>query len=317
MALTPLQFRPGINREVTSYSNEGGWRDCDKIRFQMGFPETIGGWERLTSEPYLGVCRNMHTWTTLANESYVSVGTNLKQYIVQGTELVDITPIRITTAAGDVTFSATDGSAVITVSDVGHGAILGDFVTFSGAVSLGGAITAPILNTQHQITNLIGPNSYEITLTVSANASDIGDGGASVVGTYEINTGLASAAFGDGWGSDPWSDGGWGEPGDTSIPGAQLRLWSADNYGEDLYFCVRNGGVFYWDSSLGITSRAVALDTLPGANKSPTIARVVMTSDRDRHAIAFGCDDEFDVGAGSPADPLFFAGRYYGLGNAH
>lgn len=300
MALTPLKFRPGINREITPYSNEGGWLDCDKIRFRMGFPESIGGWERLTSEVYLGVCRSLHTWNTLTNESYVSVGTNLKHYLVRGTALVDITPIRATTSAGDVTFNATDGSDVITVSDVGHGAILNDFVTFSDAVSLGGAVTADILNAQHQITNILGPDSYEITLSVTANSSDTGDGGASVVGTYEINSGLVSAAFGDGWGTDPWSDGGWGEPGDTSIPGAQLRLWSADNYGEDLYFCVRNGGIFYWDSSLGITNRAVALSSLSGANRSPTIARVVMTSDRDRHAIAFGCDEEFNVGVQDP-----------------
>lgn len=300
MPLTPLKFRPGVNREVTSYSNEGGWVDCDKIRFRMGFPETIGGWERLTSEAYLGVCRNLHTWNTLSNDSYISVGTNLKHYIVEGTALVDITPIRITTSAGDITFSATDGSDVITVSDVGHGAILNDFVTFSGAVSLGGTITADILNAEHQITNILGPNSYEITVSVAANSSDSGNGGASVVGAYQINTGLASAAFGDGWGTDPWSDGAWGEAGDTSIPGAQLRLWSADNYGEDLYFCVRNGGIYYWDSSLGITTKAVPLTDLSGANFVPTVARVVMVSDRDRHAIAFGCDPEFDVGEQDP-----------------
>jgi hypothetical protein len=300
MALTKLQFRPGINRETTSHTNEGGWQDCDKIRFRSGFPETIGGWERFTASTFLGTCRNLHTWNTLANESYVSVGTDLKHYLVRGTALFDITPIRATTAAGDVTFSATDGSTTLTVSDTGHGALLNDFVTFSGAVSLGGTVTATVLNAEHQITRIVNADSYEIELDVAANASDTGNGGGAVVGEYQINTGLESAAFGDGWGADPWSAGGWGSAADTSIPGAQLRLWSADNYGEDLFFCVRNGAVFYWDATTGTAVRGGALEDLSGANKAPTVARVVMTSDRDRHALAFGCDDEFSIGTQDP-----------------
>jgi hypothetical protein len=300
MPFTKLQFRPGINREVTSHTNEGGWQDCDKIRFRSGFPETIGGWERLTDGAFLGVCRNLHTWVTLSNESYVSVGTHLKHYLVRGTSLFDITPIRDTTAAGDVTFSVTTGSTTLTVSDTGHGALLNDFVTFSGAVSLGGVVTATVLNAEHQITRIVDADSYEIELSVAANASDTGNGGASVVGTYQISVGLESAAFGDGWGADPWAAGGWGSAADTSVAGAQLRLWSADNYGEDLFFCIRNGGVFYWDASTGTAARGVALEDLVGANRAPTIARVVMTSDRDRHALAFGCDDEFSSGTQDP-----------------
>ena len=300
MPFTKLQFRPGINREVTSHTNEGGWQDCDKIRFRSGFPETIGGWERLTDGAFLGVCRNLHTWVTLSNESYVSVGTHLKHYLVRGTSFFDITPIRDTTAAGDVTFSATTGSTTLTVSDTGHGALLNDFVTFSGAVSLGGVVTAPVLNAEHQITRIVDANSYEVELSVAANASDTGNGGASVVGTYQVSVGLESAAFGDGWGADPWAAGGWGSAADTSVAGAQLRLWSADNYGEDLFFCARNGGVFYWDASTGAAVRGVALEDLAGANRAPTIARVVMTSDRDRHALAFGCDDEFSSGTQDP-----------------
>lgn len=300
MPYTKLQFRPGINREVTSHTNEGGWVDCDKVRFRMGFPETIGGWERATEAALLGTVRALHTWVSLGNESYIAAGSHLKFYNVRGTSPFDITPIRATTAAGDVTFSAADGSATLTVSDTGHGALINDFVTFSGAVSLGGAVTADILNAEHQITRVIDADSYEIELTATANASDTGNGGASVVGTYQINTGLQSAAFGDGWGADPWGDGGWGSAADTSVPGAQLRLWSVDNYGEDLFFCVRNGGVFYWDESLGLNVRGSALEDLSGANKAPTIARVVMTSDRDRHALAFGCDDEFSPGVQDP-----------------
>ena len=300
MALTKLQFRPGINRETTSHTNEGGWQDCDKIRFRSGFPETIGGWERFTSDVAFGTCRNLHTWNTLSNESYVSVGTHLKHYLVRGTALFDTTPVRATTAAGDVTFSATLNSNTVTVSHTAHGALLNDFVTFSGAVSLGGTITADLLNAEHQIQRIVDANSYEIYVGAVATASDSGNGGASVVGEYQINTGLESAAFGDGWGADPWSAGGWGSAADTSIPGAQLRLWSADNYGEDLFFCVRNGAVFYWDATTGTAVRGGALEDLSGANKAPTVARVVMTSDRDRHALAFGCDDEFSIGTQDP-----------------
>lgn len=300
MPYTKIQFRPGINREVTSHTNEGGWQDCDKVRFRMGFPETIGGWERATGVPFQGVCRKLHTWATLGGDNLISLGTHLKLYLSRGSDLADITPIRETTAAGAVTFSATDGSATLTVTDSGHNAILNDFVTFSGATGLGGAISADILNQEFQVADVLGVDSYTVALPVPANASDTGDGGAGAAAAYQITVGLASAAFGNGWSSDPWGDDGWGEGGDSSIPGAQLRLWSMDNYGEDLLACVRNGGVFYWDATLGLTSRAVELDTLSGSTRAPTIARLVMTSDRDRHALAFGCDDEFNLGVQDP-----------------
>lgn len=300
MPYTSLQFRPGINREVTSHTNEGGWVDCDKVRFRMGFPETIGGWERATTSAFLGTARKLHTWVSLSNESYIAIGTDLKFYGVQGTTLFDITPIRETTAAGDVTFSATDGSTTLTVSDTGHGATLNDFVTFSGAVGLGGAINADVLNAEYQITRIVDANSYEVEASVAANASDTGNGGASVVGAYQINTGLSSAAFGDGWGADPWGAGGWGSAADTSIPSAQLRLWSIDNYGQNLLYCVRNGGIYYWDATPGLSVRGVELSSLSGANKVPTVARIIMTSDRDRHGLAFGCDDELTPGTQDP-----------------
>lgn len=300
MPYASIRFRPGINREVTSHTNEGGWQDCDKVRFRMGFPETIGGWERATLVPFQGICRKLHTWATLAGDELIGVGTHLKLYLSKGGAMANITPIRATTAAGDVAFAATDGSTTLTVTDLGHGAILGDFVTFSGAVGLGGVITADVLNQEFQVARIVDVNTYEVTLPLAANASDSGDGGASVVGTYEITVGLASAALGNGWSSDPWSAGGWGEGGSVIIPGAQLRLWSMDNYGEDLFACVRNGGVYYWDATLGLNSRAVELDTLSDSNRAPTVARIVMTSDRDRHALAFGCDDEFDVGVQDP-----------------
>jgi hypothetical protein len=300
MSFLKLQFRPGINREVTSYADEGGWFDGDKIRFRMGYPESIGGWEKVSLSQFLGTCRALHTWTSLDNTNYIGVGTNLKYYVLRGADFFDITPIRLTTAAGDVTFAATDGSSTITVTDAAHGAFLNDFVTFSGAVSLGGNVTAPILNAEHQITSIIDGNTYTIAVSVTANASDTGNGGASVVGAYQINTGLDTSVLGTGWGAGPWSADGWGSPSTTAIPGAQLRLWSHDNYGEDLVINVRDGGIFYWDESAGLNARAVPLTALVGANSVPTLARDVLVSDRDRHVLAFGCDDEFSPGVEDP-----------------
>lgn len=300
MSFLKLQFRPGINREVTPYADEGGWYDCDKVRFRMGYPESIGGWEKISTNQFLGSCRALHAWTALDNTTYIGVGTNLKYYVMRGTDFFDITPIRETTSAGDVTFAATDGSSTITVTDTNHGAILNDYVTFSGAVTLGGVVTADILNAEHQVTSVIDGDNYTISVSVTANSSDTGDGGASVVGAYQINTGLDTSVLGTGWGAGAWSAGAWGAPSSTAIPGAQLRLWSHDNYGEDLVMNVRDGGVYYWDESTGLNSRAVALSDLAGANKAPTIARDVLVSDRDRHVLAFGCDDEFNLGVQDP-----------------
>jgi hypothetical protein len=300
MSFLKLQFRPGINREVTSYADEGGWFDGDKIRFRMGYPESIGGWEKVSPFQFLGTCRALHTWTALDNSNYIGVGTNLKYYVLRGSDFFDITPIRETTAPGAVTFAATDGSSTITVTDAAHGALLNDFVTFSGAVSLGGNVIADILNAEHQITSIIDGNTYTIAVSVTANASDTGNGGASVVGAYQINTGLDTSVLGTGWGAGIWGGGGWGSPSGTAIPGAQLSLWSHDNYGEDLVINVRDGGIFYWDESAGLNARAVPLTALAGANSVPTLARDVLVSDRDRHVLAFGCDDEFNPGVEDP-----------------
>jgi hypothetical protein len=174
MPYLKLQFRPGLNKDTASYADEGGWNDCDKIRFRMGYPETIGGWEKLSNSQFLGSCRALHPWTSLDGTKYIGVGTNLKYYVLRGTDYSDITPIRLTTTAGDVTFSATDGSSVITVTDVAHGALLNDFVTFSGTTSLGGNITSTVLNAEYEITSIIDADSYTIDVGVAANASDTG-----------------------------------------------------------------------------------------------------------------------------------------------
>jgi hypothetical protein len=300
MSLTKLVFRPGINRETTAYANEGGWYDCNLVRFRAGKPETIGGWSKYTNSTMLGTCRAIMTWTILDGTIYTGVGTNLKYYVVRGGTLNDITPIRATTAAGAVTFAATNGSNVLTVTDVSNGVYLNDFVTFSGAVSLGGVVTATVLNREYQVTRLVDADTFEVTMSVTANASDVGNGGASVVGTYQINAGLDTSVFGTGWGAGPWSRGTWSSGSTTTIPGAQLRIWSHDNFGEDLVMCIHDGGIYYWDASAGLGIRAVPLSSLPGASAAPTIAKSVIVSERDRHVIAFGCDPEGSPGVQDP-----------------
>ena len=292
MPLTKLQFRPGINRDITSYSNEGGWRDGDKIRFRLGYPEKIGGWQKFSASTYLGSARALHNWIALDGSNYLGLGTHLKYYIEEGTSFNDITPIRTTTSAGALTFAATTGSTTLTVTHTGHGCQQFDFVTVSGAVSLGGDITAAILNAEHQVVRVIDGNTYEITVSVPALATDTGNGGGSVVGEYQINVGLDTTVGGTGWGAGTYGRGGWG----STAPGGlttttQIRLWSHDNFGEDLLINPRDSFIYYWDKSGGAGARAVELSTLSGTKTSvPTVCKQVMVSDRDRHVLAFGCD---------------------------
>lgn len=300
MPLTKLQFRPGVNRETTSYTNEGGWFDCDNIRFRFGLPEKIGGWQRATENQFLGTCRALKPFVALDGSRYMGVGTHLKYYVEEGGLYNDITPLRTTTAAGDVTFSATSGSATIVVSDTAHGATAGDFVTFSGAVTLGGNITADVLNQEYEIDSVTDADTYTFVATATADGSDTGNGGSSVVGAYQINVGLDTAVTGTGWGVGTWGREGWGEAATTSAA-QELRIWTHDNFGEDLIINVRDSGIYYWDKTSGLSSRATALSDLAGADATtPTIAKQVLVSDRDRHIIAFGCDPENDIGTQDP-----------------
>lgn len=317
MPLKKIQFRPGINREITSYSNEGGWHDCDKVRFTKGFPQKIGGWTRFSDYSYLGSARALHQWTDLTGNKLMAVGTNLKYYIEEGGKYFDITPIDRVTAAGDITFSASNGSSTITITQTDHGADIGDFVTFSGAVSLGGNITADVLNQEYQVVSVPSTSTYTIqaraafttiqditvdgqldpTLVV-ADASDTGNGGSNVVGTYQISVGLDVATFGTGWGAGAWARGAWGSAATTTVLTGNLRTWSQDNFGEDLIFNPRNGNIYYWDrsASAGSYQRAVPLSDLSGASGAPTTARRVIVSNRDRHVIAFACDPVENIG---------------------
>ena len=293
MPLTSLKFRPGINREITSYSNEGGFFDCEKVRFYAGFPEKIGGWAKHSDNTYQGSARALHNWVALDNSNFMGVGTHLKYYIEEGGQFNDITPAR-KTSTNSITFAATNGSSTITVTDSNHGAIQNDFVTISGAVTLGGLVTASILNAEHQITRVVNGNTYEITVSVTANSSDSGNGGSGVDGVYQINVGLDTSVGGNGWGAGGYggvnadlTTFGWGEAAASGTT-AQIRLWSHDNFGEDLLLNPKDDAVYYWDKTNGVGSRAVLLSSLSGASDVPTIAKQILVSDIDRHVIAFG-----------------------------
>jgi len=316
MPLQKFIFNPGINKEGTDYTAEGGWFDGNLVRFRKGLPEKIGGWVKFLTASFLGTGRKMLGWTSLEGTKLLGLGTTSKLYIQSGATFNDITPIRSTTAAGDVTFGATDGSSSINVTDTAHGAAKGDFVTFSGASSLGGNVTATVLNQEYEIDSITSTSVYVITAkdtsgaTVTANSSDSGNGGSSVVGAYQINVGLDVFVDGTGWGASAWGSGTWGSSSALSSLN-QLRLWSLDSFGEDLIANVRAGRIYYWDTSaktLG-TDRAVDIADLSGANFTPTVALQVLVSDVDRHVIALGADPINDAGTArtGTADPLLVA----------
>jgi len=285
MPLKKLTLRPGVNRENTRYTSEGGWYDCDKIRFRQGTPEKIGGWVQISTNRFLGVCRSLINWVTLGNLDLVGLGTNLKYYIERGARYYDITPIRSTTAAGDVTFAAANGSSTITVTDTANGAGVGDFVTFSGAADLGGLVTALILNAEYQIVSIIDADNYTITVTVTANASDTGNGGASTVGEYQLGVGPEIEEVLSGWGTGRWGFGTWG----LGAPNVEaLRIWNHANFGEDLLFGPRGGAVYYWDASSTVTTRGVAITGLVGAADAPVAQNNLLVSDVSRFVLCLG-----------------------------
>lgn len=326
MPLAKLSFRPGINKEVTNYTGEGGYFECDKIRFRAGMPQKIGGWVVVTPSQYLGTARALWNWVPLNGDNLIGVGTNLKYYIEKGGGYNDITPIRKVVnpmlgpqppGSGNP-FAATAGLATIVVTDVNHGCVDGDFVTFSGAVGLGGNITAAILNQEYQIT-YISANSYSIQARavsfvstpgapVLANSSDTGGGGAAVIASYQINTGQDIYTAGNGWGASYWSRLAWGSGAPLSV-GEQLRLWTNDNFGENLVLAPRGGQPYYWLASSGVTTRAVtlaSLATLNGYNGSfvPTQTNQIVASAIQRFVICFGSNSYNPDDANTPFDPM-------------
>jgi len=441
MPLNKITFKPGVNRETTSYGDENGWFDSDLIRFRKGRPEKMGGWTRLTSQTIEGVGRSLHTWSTLDNSNLMGLGTESKFYIENGGGYNDITPIRSTVTLGSNPLKTGGaGSGILTVTAPAHGAVNGDFVTFSGSSAVD-SIGAAAINREHEIT-LIDSNSFTVTTTGSAGSGSTAGGGSSVIAAYQINTGLGTVVSGNGWGAGLYggissfysqttlatgindsitsaivltsasdfetaatttsadltatsasipvanssgfpskgtvkigsefiryttnasnalsdltraSDGstaatsssgdavtfvglikienelllytgktsntldagvvrgargttavshssgvdvkeandfvGWGDAASTSASvGSNIRLWSQDNFGEDLVMNVFDGGVYYWDKTLGLNARATPLSSQSGASDTPTVARKVLISGADRHVICFGCN---------------------------
>jgi len=309
MPLQKLKLRPGVNRESTTLANEGTYFEMDKVRFRSGYPEKIGGWvadtgtSNATLAPpagsFWGVCRSLWNWITLSNYNLLGIGTNLKFYIQSDTggTFHDITPIRLTTAPGAVTFSAANGSTTLTVTNAGHGAQAGDFVTYSGAVGLGGNVTAAVLNREYQVTTVTSNNVYTVTLTTASNVTVSGGGGGATVAAYQITTGSAVYTQNVGWGAGGWggittgyTSTGWGSPAASGVGiGVQLRLWSQSNYGEDLIFNPRGGGLYYWNTNANpnIYDRGILLT----AGDTPDICNFVMVSDASRFVLCFGVND--------------------------
>jgi hypothetical protein len=311
MPLTKLNFKSGINKEETDYSNEGGWVDGDKIRFRKGRVEKIGGWEKFSPSSIIGSARALHAWISLAGSKYLGIGTTNKYYIEEGETYNDVTPIRKNTT-NTATFAATNGSSTLTVTDNGHGAVQGDFVTFSSAVSLGGNIIASALNQEYQIDLVTGTNTYTITAkdttgaTLTANSSDSGNGGSATDAAYQLNSGLDFFVQSTGWGVDTWGAGGWGSS--TSLTASnQLRLWTHDNFGENLIINPRGGGIFRWVEDNGTNTRALELSGVSGANLVPTVGLQVITSETDRHLIVLGADPISGSSRTGSVDPMLVA----------
>ena len=370
MPLQKLTFRPGVNREGTDYANEGGWYDCDKIRFRSGFPEKIGGWTRLSNGSFLGIARSMWNWINLEGTNYLGVGTNLKYYIEYGGGYYDVTPIRKTvnpmlgaqppatgnplataysTLNGGITATATSlvltsgasfqnspgiikidseqiyytgkstntltglvrgyngttaathstsaavGCSTVTVTDEVNGVVQNDFVTFSGLTAIGGFTTGQ-LNVEQQVFNVIDVDKYTFNVAGVFSTSAVTTGGGTVgIAVYQINTGLDIYVIGTGWGAGVWGRGGWGSASSTQAVGAQLRLWSNENYGQDLVIAPRNGGIYYWKSADLLTTRAKLLNdvaTLEGYDGTyvPNETLEISASSIQRFIIAFGAN---------------------------
>jgi hypothetical protein len=279
MPLKKLTLKPGINRENTRYTSEGGWYDCDKIRFRQGTPEKIGGWQRISATTFLGVCRSLWNWVTLGSQNLIGVGTNLKFYIENGGAYNDITPLRATVTLTNP-FETTSGSPIVEVTDANGGYSDGDFVTFSGASAVGGLT----LNAEYQLAETTTANVY--TIDAGTNAGSSATGGGTVTAAYQINVGPAFVVPLVGWGASSWGSGTWGV-GATSTD--SIRLWSQANFGEDLIFGPRDGAIYFWDATNGLTTRAVAL----AGTEVPTSQKLILVSDINRFVFCFGANEIF------------------------
>ncbi len=364
MPLKKLSFTPGIQHDGSRYASSGSWSEVDKVRFRSGAPEKIGGWQKATSLPFLGVCRSLKPFTDLNNNYFLGVGTHLKYYIERGGTFNDITPLR-TTIVQSNPFTTVNGSATITVTIPNHGAVVNDFVTFTGASAVGGLT----LNGEYEIVTVT--NSSVFLITSPLNATSDATGGGSVSAAFQIQTGLDSTLYGNGWGAGTWggitgsvsftgsfsgttltvsavasgtlavgqlivgtgvaasppgsnatyitalgtgsggvgtytvsvsqtlssraltaySGTGWGSAATGLVTGQKLRVWSADNFGQDLVINPNDGPIYYWSNASGLEVRAVLLSSVAGASDVPGVSRQIMVTDQDRKVLAFGCSD--------------------------
>jgi hypothetical protein len=310
MPFQKLQFKPGVNRDQTNYTNEGGWNECDKIRFRSGMPEKIGGWLKATPEFMLGVCRQMFGWITSYQDNLLACGTNKKAYIEVGGYFYDITPLRATDPilASPVTnncITTTNGSPVVTITAVGSDGFPGNYVTISGATAVGG-ISATLLNANHEIDTVINANAF--TIVVGANATSSATGGGTGINlSFEIDVGFASATLGYGWGTSTWGSVGWGlnSPDGVNI---QQQDWWFDQFDNNLVMNIRNGPIYYWergtstDPTVSLSTRAILLEDVSGASNVPNKAMQTLVSQNDKHLLAFGCQPY--AGGVNDFDPL-------------
>ena len=311
MPLSKIQFRPGVNREATTYANEGGWYDSEKVRWRSGFPEKIGGWANLATSfsgvvnTFVGVARDLWNWVSLDGENLNAVGTNQKMYVENGGKYFDITPLTTTSPVtlANNPLTTVSGSKLVTITASGHASAAGTWVTFSGATAVGGLT----ISGEFEIITAIAGASYTIISPTAASSSATG-GGAAVVANYQISAGNAVYTSGTGWGAGVWSRGTWGSGAIIGV-GFQLRLWAMDNYGQDLVFSPRNGSIYYWAVSTSTYPRAVtvaSLSTTAGYAGTfvPHTVYQIMTSDIQRFAIAFGANPYDPLDANTAFDPM-------------
>jgi hypothetical protein len=319
MPFLKLQFRPGINRDQTSYTNEGGWYDCDKIRFRSSYPEKIGGWTEVTPFRYIGVCRQMWNWITTFQDNFLALGTNKKVYVEVGGSYYDVTPIRATfiSPATNNCVQTTNGSQIVTINITGHGATAGDYVILSGVVGTGspqkvGGVPITELNKEHEIMAVLTANSFTVGVATAATSTVATGGGTAITAKFQIPVGNPITTEGYGWGTDGWGIIPWGLGSNKPVFLPQ-RDWWFDNValpGEDgannLVMNIRNGAIYLWergsidDPTTAIDTPALLLSSVVGANEVPAETMQIMLSQNDGHLLAFGCTPY----GGGVADPL-------------
>jgi hypothetical protein len=302
MPLSRIQFKPGLNRDQTNYAGEGGFYECDKIRFRSGFPQKIGGWLRYGVFTLVGICRQMYNYITSASDNILALGTSAKLYLEVGSNLINITPLRpvdptYTTTATDNCVSTTNGQTGVTITITGCLPIVGNYVQISGATAVNG-IPASQINGNHEILTAPSPSSFTIATTTAANNTGSG-GGTAITVSFEITVGDTSTVYGYGWGTGGWGAEGWGTSGLTPVTVFQ-RDWFMDNFDNDLVANVRNGLIYYWEYNGNFNTRAVLLSSLAGASDVPGQTMQILVSQNDKHLLAFGTTP---YGGGS-FDPL-------------